>query len=214
MGALRRIRHRSAYRSPSRPVRARRLGIAAALATAAALGITACDPVDGGMNTSAVAFTTDQVATRALERQHTGVAWLSCTGRFDGKVTPGNQKSARGTAIRVDCQGETDNGKKITLKGKVRSLVDGDCVRGDLRAWIDGKQWFRVGVLGNCAEGDGDNGGGGGTEPSQPAPPRPTLTHRPPPSHEQPRPVPTTTVTVTVTADPPSKPTCPCTPGK
>lgn len=203
MGALRRVRNRPTHRSPSRAVRARRLGITAALAAAAALGSTACDPADGGMNTSAVAFTTDQVATRALERQHADVAWLSCTGRYDGKVTPRSGRTARDPVVGVDCQGETDGGKKITIKGRVRSLVDRACVRGDLTGRIDGKQWFRVDVLGDCTDDDGD-------KPSS----RPTLSHRPTPSHERPRPAPTTTVTVTVTADPPPRPTCTCVPGK
>lgn len=176
---------------------------AVALAGAAALGVTACDPANGDMNTSAVALTTDRMGTKELERQHLDVAWLSCTARYANKVTPKSGSSAdENAAVTVDCQGQSDDGKDITLKGTVRSVVDGGCVRGDLTAKVDGKQWFRVDVLGNCDSGDG-NGDGGDSEP--PA-------SQQPPSHEEPRPGPTTTVTVTVT--PPPDPTCDCRPGK
>ncbi|MEU6989480.1 hypothetical protein ABZ953_02305 [Streptomyces sp. NPDC046465] len=187
---------------------------AVALVGAAALGVTACDPVDGEMNTSAVALTTDEMGTKELERQHADVAWLSCTASFGDRVTPRGRSASSDAVAEVDCQGETDGGKDITIKGRVRSVVDGNCVRGSLTARVGGKQWFRVDVLGNCDadDGNGDDGdgdGGGGGKPSDPA-----SSHRPPPSHEQPRPGPTTTVTVTVTADPPPGPTCNCLPGK
>ncbi|MEV0121552.1 hypothetical protein AB0I16_08320 [Streptomyces sp. NPDC050703] len=188
---------------------------AVALAGAAALGVTACDPADGDMNTSAVALTTDRMGTEELERQHLDVAWLSCTARYENKVTPKSGSSADENAVvTVDCQGESDDGKDITVKGKVHSVVDGGCVRGDLTAKVDGKEWFQVDVLGNCDAGDdnggddGDNGddnGSGGDDSEPPVSQRP-------PSHEEPRPGPTTTVTVTVT--PPPGPTCDCRPGK
>ncbi|MFK4064589.1 hypothetical protein [Streptomyces sp. NPDC029674] len=190
---------------------------AVGLAGAAALGVTACDPVDGELNTSAVALTTDEMGTKELERQKADVAWLSCTAGFDDRVTPRGRSASADAVVNVDCQGETDDGKDITIKGKVRSVVDGGCVRGDLTAEVDGKQWFRVDVLGNCEAGDGEGDGDGGGQPSeQPSdqPSDPPDSHQPPPSHDPPDPAPTTTVTVTVTPDPPPRPTCNCVPGK
>ncbi|WP_447037358.1 hypothetical protein [Streptomyces sp. DSM 118878] len=191
---------------------------AVGLAGAAALGVTACDPAHGGMTPSVVALTTDREGTEELERQHLDVTWLSCTARYEDKVTPKSGSSAEGNAaVTVDCQGESDDREDITLKGKVHSVVDGGCVRGDLTAKVDGKQWFQVDVLGNCDAGDdndndnndnNDDGGDGDGNGSNPP-----VSHQPPspPSQEEPRPGPTTTVTVTVT---PPAPTCDCLPGK
>ncbi|MEV0257193.1 hypothetical protein AB0H82_23420 [Streptomyces sp. NPDC050732] len=205
MGALRRLRGRvTGKRRPA-------ILYAVGLAGAAAIGVTACDPVDGGINTSAVALTTDEVGTRELERQKADVAWLSCTASFDDKVTPRGRSASADAVVDVDCQGETDDGKDITIKGKVHSVVDGGCVRGDLTAKVDGKQWFRVDVLGNCEAGDGEGDGGGGSSEQPSDPPG---SHEPPPSHDPPDPAPTATVTVTVTPDPPPHPTCTCLPGK
>ncbi|MFE0175024.1 hypothetical protein ACFWZ2_22140 [Streptomyces sp. NPDC059002] len=191
-----------------------------ALAGAAALGVTACDPVDGELNTSAVALTTDEMGTKELERQHADVSWLSCTASFEDRVTPRSGEPTQDAVVDVDCQGETEDGKDITIKGKVHDVVDGSCVRGNLTAKIGSKVWFQVDVLGNCDSGDdnGDNGNGdgdgngngghdGGDKPSDPP-----VSHQPP-SHDKPDPAPTTTVTVTATADPP-EPTCNCVPGK
>ncbi|MFI2613630.1 hypothetical protein [Streptomyces sp. NPDC018584] len=204
MGALRRLRQRNAWQ--------RRTPIlyAVGLAGAAALGVTACDPANGGLNTAAVALTTDRMGTKELERQKLDVAWLSCTARYQDRVTPKSGEPTEQAVVEVDCQGESggnDGDKDITIKGKVSSLVDGRCVRGNLTAKVDGKQWFQVDVLGNCGAGDGDGG--------SPAPPG--SSHRPPsqapPSHDRPEPRPTVTVTVTVTPAPPP-PTCDCAPGK
>ncbi|WPO73808.1 hypothetical protein [Streptomyces sp. KN37] len=204
MGALRRLRQRNAWQ--------RRTPIlyAVGLAGAAALGVTACDPANGGLNTAAVALTTDRMGTKELERQKLDVAWLSCTARYQDRVTPKSGEPTEKAVVEVDCQGESggnDGNKDITIKGKVSSLVDGRCVRGDLTAKVDGKQWFKVDVLGNCGAGDGD--GGSPTPPgSSHQPPS-----QPPPSHDRPEPRPTVTVTVTVTPAPPP-PTCDCAPGK
>ncbi|MFF3642301.1 hypothetical protein [Streptomyces sp. NPDC002564] len=209
MGAWR----RAAGRTRRAPVR-----YAVTLACAAALGATACDPVDGPggrMNTAAVALTTDGTATRELERGHADVAWLSCTARFADRTTARGASGSAATVVRVDCQGETDDGKDITVKGTVRSVVDGDCVRGRLTARVDGKVRFQADVLGDCGAGDGhDDGGGngGGGHDGSGKPSAPPGTQRPPPSHEPQDPRPT--VTVTVTADPPPRPTCTCHPGK
>ncbi|WAL95448.1 hypothetical protein [Streptomyces sp. Je 1-369] len=207
MGALRRLRGRVSG------TRRTTILYAVGLAGAAALGVTACDPVASGMNTSAVALTVDETGTKELERQGADVSWLSCTASFKDKVTPHSGSAATESVIEVDCQGETDDGTDISVKGRVSSVVDGACVRGNLTAKVGGEQWFRVDVLGNCEAGDGDGdgngdgngdgGNGGGEQPSTP------------PTHQEPDPAPTPTVTVTVTADPPPpRPTCDCVPGK
>ncbi|MFH8606307.1 hypothetical protein ACH4D5_02270 [Streptomyces sp. NPDC018029] len=208
MGALRRLRGR--VPGKRRPT----ILYAVGLAGAAALGVTACDPVDGELNTSAVALTTDEMATKELERQKADVAWLSCTASFDDRVTPRGRSASADAVVDVDCQGETDDGKDIGVKGKVHSVADGRCVRGDLTAKVDGKQWFRVDVLGNCGADDGNGDGDGGDDQPSDQPSDPPDSHRPPPSHDPPDPAPTTTVTVTVTPDPPPHPTCHCVPGK
>ncbi|QEU94445.1 hypothetical protein [Streptomyces kanamyceticus] len=171
-----------------------------ALGGAAALGVTACDPVDGELNTSVVALTTDEMGTKELERQHADVAWLSCTASFQDRVTPSSGGPTEGALVDVDCQGETKDGKDITIKGTVHDVVDGACVRGNLTAKIEGKVWFRVDVLGNCESGN-DNGNGnenggqdGGQQPSNP-----------PASYSTP---------CTETPAPPPEPTCTCLPGK
>ncbi len=194
MGALRRLRQRNAGK--------RRTPIlyAVGLACAAALGVTACDPVAGGLNTSAVSLTVDQLGTKQLERRHLDVAWLSCTARYRDRVTPKSGAPTPEAVVEVDCRGESDGGKDITVEGTVRAVVNGRCVRGDLTAKVDGKQWFRVDVLGNC-------GAGGGAS-------SPPTGSQPPPAHDEPEPGPTTTVTVTVTPHPRPTPTCDCVPGK
>ncbi len=195
MGALRRLQQRNVWKR-RRPI----LG-AVGLVGAAALGAGACEPVGGGLNTSAVALTVDEMGTKALERQRLDVAWLSCTARYQDRVTPKSGAPTPESVVEVDCQGESEGGKDITITGKVRAVVDGKCVRGNLTAKVEGKEWFQVDVLGNCGADDGDGDG-------KPSPP----SGSPPPSHDEPEPGPTTTVTVTVTPPPPA--TCDCAPGK
>ncbi|MEU6824899.1 hypothetical protein ABZ921_30075 [Streptomyces atriruber] len=179
---------------------------AVGLAGATALGVTACEPVDGGMNTSAVALTTDEMGTKELERQGVDVAWLSCTASFEDKVTPRSESAQTQSVVKVDCQGETDDGTDITIRGRVYSVVDGACVRGNLTAKVGDKEWFRVDVLGNCESGNGDGNGNGNGDGGNDGGGQPSA----PPSHEEPAPAPTTTVTVTG----PPVPTCDCLPGK
>ncbi|MGW6059967.1 hypothetical protein [Streptomyces sp. NPDC055189] len=208
MGALRRIRDHSVGAGGRR----RRVLYAVGFAGAAVIGVAACDPVDGSMNTAAVAITTDEMATKELERQHLDVLWISCTARFKDRVTPSSGDPEEKADVDVDCQGQARNGKgsddtsNITVKGVVWSVVDGHCVRGSLTAKVDGKQWFHVEVLGNCEGGDdgtddgnwddgNDNGDDqGGDKPDEP---------------DQP---PAATVTVTVPGTP--DPTCSCFKGK
>ncbi|GGX55229.1 hypothetical protein AB0F07_03385 [Streptomyces fructofermentans] len=153
-------------------------------------GLTACEPGDG-LSTAAVAITTDQTGTKELERRGVDVRWLTCTASYGDKVTAGSSPSARSVAT-VDCVGETKDGGDITIKGRVTQEVNGTCVRGDLTARVDGKERFRLAVLGNCRAG------------TPPVGARTT----PPPG----QPVPTVTVTRTVTAYP--NPTCSCFEGK
>lgn len=165
----------------------------AGFAVVAAGGAAACDP--GGLDSAVVAYTTDRTATAELNRQHVSVRWLSCTadygggrGRTPGTATP---SASRTTAASVDCRGQTGDGRKITVTGKVTRAVDGACVRGDLTAKAGGKVWFHVDGLGDCDATTGP-------------------THRPPvisrPTRDQPGPAVTVTVTRTIWCQ--GDPTC------
>ncbi|GAA5203727.1 hypothetical protein [Streptomyces thinghirensis] len=131
MGALRRIR------------RAAPVVVGAVVAVG---GVGACDP--GGLSSASVAYTTDQTVTRELERRKAEVRWLTCTASFgdDGATASAGED----TVASVDCEGKTDGGQDITVDGEVARVVNGACVRGDLTAKVDGKEWFRVKGLGNC----------------------------------------------------------------
>ncbi|MFF1696117.1 hypothetical protein ACFVXC_21220 [Streptomyces sp. NPDC058257] len=200
---------------------------AVGFAGAAVIGVAACDPVDGGTNTAAVAVTTDDMATKELERQHLDVLWISCTARYKDRATPSSGERDKNADITVDCQGQARDGKgsgdtsSITVRGTVWSVVDGHCVRGSLTAKVEDKVWFRVDVLGDCSGGDdgsgnggnGGNGGGnggwddGGDDNGDQGSDKP----------DQPDQPPTATVTVTATPDPPARepdPTCSCFKGK
>ncbi|MFH8972594.1 hypothetical protein [Streptomyces sp. NPDC017890] len=109
-------------------------------------GAVACEA--GGLSSASVAYTTDQTVTRELERRKADVRWLTCTASFgdDGATASAGED----TVASVDCKGETDDGKDITVDGEVTRVVNGACVRGDLSAEVDGKEWFRVQGLGNC----------------------------------------------------------------
>ncbi|MEU1180496.1 hypothetical protein ABZ464_23100 [Streptomyces sp. NPDC005820] len=100
-------------------------------------GAVACEP-GGGVSGMSVAYTTDQAATAEIERRDVDVRWLTCTAERDDPL------------VSVDCQGETGDGKDITVAGKIVRAVDGKCVRGDLRADVGEKELFRVGGVGDC----------------------------------------------------------------
>lgn len=137
MGALRRI---------GRWRRGRRAAAVAGLAVVAVGSMVACEP--GGLNSATVAYTTDQTVTAELERQKADVRWLNCTATYgDDGVSPSATENA---VAEVDCEGETEDGKDITVTGRITRAVSGACVRGDLTAKIDGKQWFHVEGLGDC----------------------------------------------------------------
>lgn len=147
--------------------RLRRTAVAAGLAVVAVGGAVACEP--GSVSSASVAYTVDETVTDELNRQKAGVRWLSCTASYgDGGAS---RSSGERTVASVDCQGETKDGKKITVTGKITHALDGACVRGDITAKVDGKQWFRVDGLGDCDSSSPPPVGG-------PAPngPRPTVT--------------------------------------
>ncbi len=120
--------------------------LAAGGAVVAVGGVVACDPA--GLSTASVAYTTDLTVTRELDRRDAAVRWLTCTASFGDSGR--SASAAEDTVASVDCQGKTDGGQEITVDGKVTRVVDGACVRGDLTAEVDGKQWFHVKGLGNC----------------------------------------------------------------
>ncbi|MFG2947528.1 hypothetical protein [Streptomyces adustus] len=126
-------------------------------------GAVACDP--GGLSSASVAYTTDQTATKELQRQRVDVRWLTCTASFGDKGDKAATASAS-TVATVDCQGRTDDGRDITVTGKVTRAVDGACVRGDLTAKVGGKVRFHVSGLGDCnatpSPVGGSSGGGSG----------------------------------------------------
>ncbi|WP_328507229.1 hypothetical protein [Streptomyces sp. NBC_00391] len=153
MAAWRRIR---AYRTGGR-----RLLLGVGLGVGAVAGLVACE--GGGLNTGAVAFTTDQLATKELEREGLDVRWLTCTASYDSDSKSdgdgdqqgdgeksGSPSASVNTVANVDCTGEDKEGRDISVTGKVTKEVNGRCVRGDLTGKVDGKEWFHVEGLGNC----------------------------------------------------------------
>ncbi|MFF5309674.1 hypothetical protein [Streptomyces massasporeus] len=128
--------------------RGRRVAVAATFAVLAVGGAVACEP--GSISSASVAYTTDETVTKELNRQKAGVRWLTCTasyGENGGKSSPSARER---TVATVDCEGETEDGKDITVDGKVTHAVDGACVRGNITAKVDGKVWFQVDGLGDC----------------------------------------------------------------
>ncbi|WP_328496425.1 hypothetical protein OHS59_29795 [Streptomyces sp. NBC_00414] len=132
---MRRIRHRG----PA-------IGLTA---VAAVFALVACEPGDG-LNTAAVAITTDQKGTSELEKRGVDVQWLTCTASYGDNGTPSGTSPSVHSVASVDCTGETKDGQDISIKGKVTQEVDGTCVRGDLTATVGGREVFRLNVLGNC----------------------------------------------------------------
>ncbi|MFI1567822.1 hypothetical protein ACH4ZX_33175 [Streptomyces sp. NPDC020490] len=139
MGALRRN-----WRRP----RGSRAAAVAGIVVAGVGGLVACDP--GGLSSAAVAYTTDQTATKALERQKLDVQWLSCTANYGNDAKSSTPTASRTSVANVDCQGRTEDGREITVTGTVTRAVNGACVRGDLTAKVGGKVRFHVSGLGNC----------------------------------------------------------------
>ncbi|MEU6771308.1 hypothetical protein [Streptomyces sp. NPDC046759] len=132
-----------------RPRGTRVLGLAG-LVLVAGTAAVACRPDD--LSSASAAYTTDATATARLERQHIDVSWLTCTGQYGnaGRVAGRTPSPGPTTVVSVDCRGETKDGRKITVTGRVTRAVDGACVRGDLTAKVGGRQVFHVSGLGDC----------------------------------------------------------------
>ncbi|NEB77521.1 hypothetical protein G3I40_20190 [Streptomyces sp. SID14478] len=158
----------------------------------AVAGAVACRPVDGDLNPASAATTTDQEATSELNRQHAQVAWLSCSGSYNGRT---GQGSSPPDEVVVDCRGKAKGGRDVTLKGWVYGVVPGKCVRGDFIARVDDKVWFHLQVLGNCAASD--------TTTTYKAPEPATSAEPAAPAAREQEPGPTRTVTQTVTVPAP-----------
>ncbi|MFK4149789.1 hypothetical protein [Streptomyces sp. NPDC004065] len=162
MGALGRIRQL--------PLPRRAMAVTGLVAAGVA-GAVACDP--GGLSSAAVAYTTDKTATAELNRRDAAVRWLSCTAGYDGggTRTPGGAAptASETTVVSVDCQGQTKDGRRITVTGKVTRAVNGACVRGNLTAKVGGRVLFHVSGLGDC-------GATGGPTRGRPGGPGPTVT--------------------------------------
>ncbi|MFF5478268.1 hypothetical protein ACFY5C_13155 [Streptomyces sp. NPDC012935] len=160
MGAFRRVRSR-VHRRPGRRAR---VAAVAGLAVVAVGSVVGCDP--SGLSSATVAFTTDQTVTDELERQKADVQWLNCTGSYDGGGNGSSPTASENAVVKVDCEGETKDGKDIVVTGRITRAVSGSCVRGDLVAKIDGKEWFHVNGLGDCdATPSPVNPSGGGQQP-------------------------------------------------
>ncbi|MFJ6069323.1 hypothetical protein ACIQFU_00505 [Streptomyces sp. NPDC093065] len=128
--------------------RIRRIAPVVVGAAVAVGGVVACEP--GGLGTATVAYTTDQTVTRELQRQKAEVRWLTCNASYGDKGAGATAPGDENAVASVHCEGRTDAGQDIDVDGEVTKVVDGACVRGDLTAEVDGKQWFRVKGLGDC----------------------------------------------------------------
>ncbi|WP_435130468.1 hypothetical protein [Actinacidiphila sp. bgisy144] len=113
----------------------RGVGLAGAAMVLAA--VAGCEPVDG-LDSSNVSVSTNQLATKALKRDHVAVQWLSC-GVTEDAHDP-----------KVDCLGRTEDQRKITVKGDVTRQTDLRCLQGHLTAAVDGRTVFDVRGLGAC----------------------------------------------------------------
>ncbi|WP_425244766.1 hypothetical protein [Streptomyces sp. NEAU-NA10] len=142
------------------------------LAVVAVGGVVACEP--GGVSAATVAYTTDRTATAEIERRDVDVRWLTCTADY-GDDRGGGSSAGVQTVASVDCEGETGDGRDITVTGQVTRAVDGSCVRGDLKANVGNKQLFRVSGLGDCKSATPSPVAPPGSgQPAQPG--RPTVT--------------------------------------
>ncbi|MEU0812000.1 hypothetical protein [Streptomyces sp. NPDC005970] len=130
-------------------LRHQRNGLFAVVAVALAIGaLAACEPRnDSGLNSIGVAFTTDRVSTRALEKGGIDVRWMTCNADVKGKHTSGPSRDAKAS---VDCRGRTNDDRAIRVTGTVTYERKNICVRGDLTAKVDGHQVFQANVIGDC----------------------------------------------------------------
>ncbi|CAM5444870.1 hypothetical protein SALBM217S_07847 [Streptomyces griseoloalbus] len=114
--------------------------LAAGFAVAAVAGVAACE--GGSLGSTAVAITTDGTVTKELNRQKDKVRWLTCNASFGDRDGSSASPRSRATAASVDCEGETEGGKEITVTGRVRTPPSTmPRVRGDITAQgVDGRQ--------------------------------------------------------------------------
>lgn len=131
-----------------RGTRGRRIALAAGFAVAAVTGVTACE--GGSLSSAAVAITTDGTVTKELNRQKDKVRWLTCNASFGDRDGSSASPRSQETAASVDCEGETEGGKEITVTGRITHAVNNACVRGDITAKVDSRQVFHVEGLGDC----------------------------------------------------------------
>ncbi|MHC5907117.1 hypothetical protein ACVNF4_24955 [Streptomyces sp. S6] len=112
-------------------------------------GLVACDP--GGIGATGVANTTGAVAKAEMQRRGVAVRWINCTGQYtSSSQAPDAPVGGELNLVSVDCAGKTEDGKDVTVTGRVTRAVEGACVRGDLSADVGERQVFRVSGLGEC----------------------------------------------------------------
>lgn len=148
MGAAQRL-WRTVRRTPTRGRARTRRTAGVALGVLLGAGATvACEPANT-LSTATISFTSDALLTRELERRDHPVRWLTCTAEYGDRATP-SPSASEDTVADVDCEGQTTDGKDISVTGSVTRAVNGACVRGDLTAEVDGKRLFQVSALGDC----------------------------------------------------------------
>lgn len=126
--------------------------LAVVAVTIGAVGLTVgCEPDDDrGLTAIGVAYTTDKVATEALERGRVDVRWMTCTGDAKGDEKAGASRPPV-REVAVHCRGRAEKGEAdIRVDGVVTYERKGACVKGDLTAKLDGRQVFRADVIGDC----------------------------------------------------------------
>ncbi len=156
---------------------------AAALTGVAVVALVGCDPA-GGLDSVTVAVTTQRQAARALDREGAPTAWLNCRAKAEnGGKDPASGTTEPVTIVGVDCEGQTDKGKKVIVFGTVTGITGQACVRGLLTAKVDGRTVFTASVLGDCSR----TGADGGTA-STPGVPSAPGTWKPPSAPHGPKP--------------------------
>ncbi|WKX70264.1 hypothetical protein [Streptomyces sp. XD-27] len=128
--------------------------IAAVVVTVGAL--SACEgDSDRGLSAVRAAYTTDRVATKALEKGGIDVRWMRCTGDAKGEEKRRSGKHTSRPPVRevsVDCEGLAGKKRRadIRVTGTVTFVREGRCVKGDLTGKVAGRQVFHAKVIGDC----------------------------------------------------------------
>ncbi|MFC9222755.1 hypothetical protein ACFT8W_18830 [Streptomyces hygroscopicus] len=101
--------------------------MAVAVVGAAAVAMTGCEPADDGLSSVTVAVTTDQVATRALERGGVGVLWMSCNAEFrNGRTVGASPSRGSGRTRAGEPTGEGERSRenvRVWESARVRESV-------------------------------------------------------------------------------------------